>query len=78
MTELHHEIVKLKRAFERQRPRISKNELARRAGIHRTTVYTVFGEKNGTTPDVVGKLAAALGLEFNYKVRVGTRMRKTA
>lgn len=74
MAKLHTEISKLRTAYERLRkldPKFSKTELARRAKIHRTTVYTVFNETNETTPEIVGRLAVAMGLEFNHKVRVG-------
>ena len=77
MPKLHTEISKLKKNYERLRrldKKFSKTELARRAGIHRTTVYTVFDEKNETTPETVGKIAVAMGMEFNHKVKVGNRV----
>jgi transcriptional regulator with XRE-family HTH domain len=48
---------------ERERRAWSQGELAREAGMSRTSVSNLEGAKHGAYPGTVRKLAAALGVE---------------
>lgn len=51
----------------------TRTELARMAGIDKTTVYSVFDGWHEPTEDTLGKIAAALGITITVKTEIGRR-----